>query len=242
MLARAPVLPRRREPRLGPRLRGDTSVRVALLVVSALTMAPVEAQTTPSPTAQPRSAIDAERAFAADAQKIGQWAAFRKWAAPEAVMFVPQPTNAQTWLKDRPEPVRAVEWSPTASFLSCNGQMAVNTGEWRRPDGSVGYFTTVWAKQRDGQWRWLLDSGDVLATSRARVIKPKVSRATCGGRGRQPFFFTDDDSTGGGLSNDRTLVWGYSALPGGPRTISAGLWDGRRYREVIADRIAPPRP
>ena len=31
--------------------------------------------------AEPQTAIDAERAFAADAQKLGQWTAFRKWAA-----------------------------------------------------------------------------------------------------------------------------------------------------------------
>ena len=49
----------------------------------------------PSPTA-----IDAERAFAADAQQRGQWTAFRATATEEAVMFVPQPVNAQAFLKD----------------------------------------------------------------------------------------------------------------------------------------------
>ena len=28
----------------------------------------------------PQTAIEAERAFAADAQKLGQWTAFRKWS------------------------------------------------------------------------------------------------------------------------------------------------------------------
>ena len=40
--------------------------------------------------AEPLTAIDAERAFAADAQKMGQWTAFRNYAADDAVMFVSQ--------------------------------------------------------------------------------------------------------------------------------------------------------
>ena len=48
-------------------------------------------------TAAPSStAIDAERAFASDAQRIGQWAAFRKYAARDAIMFNPQ----AVWARD----------------------------------------------------------------------------------------------------------------------------------------------
>ena len=37
--------------------------------------------------AAPQTAIDAERAFVADAQTLGQWTAFRKYAADDAVMI-----------------------------------------------------------------------------------------------------------------------------------------------------------
>ena len=59
-------------------------------------------------------------------------------------MFMPQPVNAQALLKDRKDPPKAVDWWPTASYISCDGKLAVNTGGWQRPDGSVGYFSTVW--------------------------------------------------------------------------------------------------
>ena len=59
---------------------------IALLVVAA-------APAAPPPKPAPMSAIDAERAFAADAQKIGQWTAFRKWSTPDALMFTPQPVR-----------------------------------------------------------------------------------------------------------------------------------------------------
>ena len=67
------------------------------------------------------TAIDAERAFAADAQKLGQWSAFRKYATDDALMFVPQPTNAQSFLKDRKDPPVAVFWWPGRSYVSCDG-------------------------------------------------------------------------------------------------------------------------
>ncbi|MGH6705455.1 MAG: hypothetical protein ACREB1_01445, partial [Sphingomicrobium sp.] len=92
------------------------------------------------------TAVDAERAFAADAQKLGQWTAFRKYATDDALMFVPTPTNAQTWLRGRDDPKQSIEWWPTESYSSCDGRLAVNKGGWRRPDGSVGYFTTVWRR------------------------------------------------------------------------------------------------
>ena len=44
------------------------------------------------------TAVDAERAFVADAQKLGQWTAFRKWSAPDAIMFVPRQVNAHVFL------------------------------------------------------------------------------------------------------------------------------------------------
>ena len=40
------------------------------------------------------TALDAERAFIRDAQRSGQWTAFRKTAARDAVMFTPKVTCA----------------------------------------------------------------------------------------------------------------------------------------------------
>ena len=54
------------------------------------------------------TAIDAEYAFATDAQRIGQWTAFRKWADTDAVMFNPQAVWARDFLKDRKDPPGSV--------------------------------------------------------------------------------------------------------------------------------------
>ena len=64
------------------------------------------------------TALDAERAFAADAQKIGQWSAFRKYIDRDAVMFTPQAVWARDFLKGLKNPPRSVRWWPAHSFIS----------------------------------------------------------------------------------------------------------------------------
>ncbi|HWU71928.1 MAG TPA: hypothetical protein VN137_00485, partial [Sphingomonas sp.] len=116
-------------------------------------------------SAAPRSAADAERAFARDAQIDGQWTAFRRWADEDAVMFLPQPIKAQAWLKDRKDPSNSVMWWAADSFVSCDGAHAANTGPWIRGWAKTdGYFSTIWARRPSGEWRWLVDRGDALAS------------------------------------------------------------------------------
>ena len=191
------------------------------------------------------SAIDAERAFAADAQTIGQWTAFRKYAAKEALMFTPQPTAASVFLKDRKDPPQAIDWWPTASYVSCDGMTAVNTGGWKRPDGSVGYFTTVWQKQADGSWKWLVDGGDALKMARPAVKKPVVRRAACHrtafvppvGVAPSPGVVADPERWG--LSRDGSLLWHWRTDPDGRnRVLTVDIVTGpKSTKQVIGDSV-----
>lgn len=187
--------------------------------------------------------IDAERAFASDAKRIGQWTAFRKWSTDDAVMFTPQPVNAHEFLKDRKDPPKVIDWWPTASYISCDGSLAVNTGGWQRPDGAVGYFTTVWKRQTDGSWKWIVDGGDALATSRPRPAKVKVVRAKCVSTFDNRFSVdVEGEKRGRGLSNDNTLVWLYVVKADGSRQFQVELQESRtRFGIVINDEIAAPK-
>src|SRR5688500_5034363 len=196
--------------------------------------------------AAPLSAIDAERAVAADAQKAGQWTAFRKYAAPEAVMFVPQPANAQAWLKGRKDPPFSVYWWPGRSYVSCDGNLAVNTGPWVREFGkSVGYFTTVWQRQPNGAWKWTYDAGDALKFARDEGgdIKPVI--ADCKVRPQSPPAVKSmargaRSATGG--SRDGTVRFAWQVAPDGAREFRAWLWDGKTMQPVIEDKVeAPPK-
>lgn len=186
------------------------------------------------------TAIDAERAFAADAQKIGQWTAFRKWSSPNATMFTPQAGKAHDFLKPLKDPPVAVFWWPGRSYVSCDGNTAVNTGPWVREWGkSVGYFTTVWQRQADGSWKWLLDHGDALQTARGEGGDIKARKASC--TGKLPKSSGDPPRHGGdghGYSHDGTLAWQWAVQPDGSRIFRAYLFDGSDFDLVIDDKVA----
>ena len=191
------------------------------------------------------TAIDAERAFAADAQKLGQWSAFKAWSTPDAIMFTPQPVNAHAFLEGRKNPPVAVFWWPGKSFVSCDGGYAVNTGPWVREWGkSVGYFTTVWQRQPDGSWKWIYDGGDSLTMPRAQGgdIKPLI--ASCKTKPRRASYSwiaAPAPTTAEGRSKDGTLYWSWMVEQSGARQLVVQLWMGDKFLTVIHDQVAPPK-
>jgi len=196
--------------------------------------------------ADPAAVVAAELAFARAAQDKGQWSAFAEYATEDAVMFVPQPTNAQAWLKGRANPPQAVRWQPHQVWSSCDGSLAVTKGAWQRADGSVGYFTTVWqrqAKEKDG-YRWVLDQGDALAEPLAapEMIGAKVAECP---RPMQhdavilePPQCTAQGCSGGGRSGDDTLEFRYQTQPDGARTFRVLLRTGAELEEVLLSEVA----
>jgi hypothetical protein len=190
--------------------------------------------------AEPMTALDAERAFIADAQKLGQWTAFRKYAADDAVMFVPQRVNAQEFLKDRKDPPVSVYWWPGKSFVSCDGSYAVNTGPWVRGYGkAVGYFTTVWKRQPDGSWKWIYDGGDGLDTPRAEGGDIKPTGASCSGKPTPPFPVVVEagDKIERGVSADGSLQWMWTIHADSSRTFEVALWNGKAFVSVLRDDV-----
>ncbi|HEX8842204.1 MAG TPA: hypothetical protein VF757_07875 [Sphingomicrobium sp.] len=197
------------------------------------------------------TAVDAEYAFARDAQRIGQWTAFRKWADRDAVMFTPQAAWAQNFLAGKKDPPKAITWRPAHSFVSCDGRTAVNTGPWFKLDGSAGgYFTTVWQRAaRD--WRWVYDGGGPLRGRAPAARKAMVHRAVC--RGRAPGApvippppltpkqarKTPEDN-GRGESADKTLGWDWKVEKSGERRFRVFMWNGIRYEQVLYNDIPPP--
>jgi len=197
------------------------------------------------------TAVDAERAFASDAQRTGQWSAFRKWADPTAVMFTPQATWAQDWLKGRANPPRGLRWAAARSFLSCDGRTTVNTGPWRGP-GNGGTFTTLWLRQASGDWRWTVDGGDEAGRPGPLPARPLIRRASCANKalrmGQIEAAYdapinrpTAPGATGFTRSADGTLLYQWKVAPDGARHQLARLWTGRRFETVLDQQIAAPR-
>ncbi len=198
--------------------------------------------------ANPATAIEAERAFAVDAQKIGQWASFRKWADPTAVMFTPQAVWAQDWLKDRKEPASAVRWWPSHSWSSCDRRTAVNVGPWQAGK-ETGRFNTLWMRQASGDWRWTVD-GQLAPRGRFAIPTRTIARrASCGNSKLRaarveaayalPLNRTAAPGDSGyGRSADGTLLFNWTVAADGTRRMRAQLWTGRRF-EIVLDETVP---
>lgn len=194
--------------------------------------------------ADPAAVIAAELAFARAAQDKGQWTAFAEYAAKDAVMFVPETVDARDWLKDRANPPQSVRWQPHQVWSSCDGTLAVTKGAWQRPDGSVGYFTTVWQRQgKRGktEYRWVMDQGDTLAEplQAPEMIEAKV--AGCRFPTPRPApgipIVGPDQQFSGGQSDDGTLQWHVINGPGA-REVHAIYWDGSDWQVALRERVA----
>ncbi|MEQ1497257.1 MAG: hypothetical protein ABL914_01235 [Novosphingobium sp.] len=177
--------------------------------------------------ANPSAVIAAEIGFARLAQEKGQWTAFRTTATKDAVMFTPQPVYAQLFLKGKADPAKAVAWQPHQVWSSCDGTMAITRGAWQAPDGTSGYFTTVWQRQKDGKYKWTLDQGDPLPMplDAPEMIVAKVADCPAGyraDRASKPRDFKGklpalDPAHLAGRSHDGTLGWDVTVAPTGAR-------------------------
>lgn len=187
----------------------------------------------------PSSVIAAEIAFNRLAQQKGQWTAFRETAADDAVMFVPQRVVAKDWLKTQADPPASVSWSPSIVYVSCDGLLAASTGNWKRPDGSVGYFTTLWRRDKKGRWQWILDHGDRLATEREapEFLTGKV--ATCK-RGARPEGPPPAKGEAPPVPQDDSLIWSADVATDGSRRVTVRMWNGTGYDVVIDDKVGAP--
>lgn len=201
--------------------------------------------------ADPSAVIAAELAFNRLAQNEGQWTAFRKTAAKDAVMFTPRAVNAQAWLKGRADPAKSVMWWPSRVFMSCDGGYAVSTGSWQRADGSVGYFTTIWRREKNGTYRWVLDHGDALPAPRAGReddLEAKVARCERGPRrdgerrGKEKIVPVPipPPAAGEGGSADGTLAWSWAVAADDARTLTVRMRQEDGMHEVVTDVVKAP--
>lgn len=113
-----------------------------------------------------------ENAFCAMAQAKGLPAAFEHFAAPD-VAFVD--TDPRKWkgvaaVRERMGGTPAdlkLFWSPLFVDVSDDGTLGYDYGRYeaRRPgpDGKDlvrgGFFLTIWKRQPDGSWRYVMDNG-----------------------------------------------------------------------------------
>jgi ketosteroid isomerase-like protein len=138
---------------------------VALFLAVALPAAPDKAQLK-------KELAGMEDAFCAMAKEKGLLAAFLHFAAPD-VSFLD--TDPRKWhgyeaVRERIGPDKpgvSVTWSAYFTDVADDGSLGYNYGryEWRSPDAAgkevvhTGWFLTIWKRQPDGTWRYVMDNG-----------------------------------------------------------------------------------
>lgn len=115
-----------------------------------------------------KAMVDSELAFARMAEEKTVRDAFLTFSAENGVLMGPNgAANARQQIASRPAPppdapkVRLLWW-PVYADISRSGDMGWTTGPSKRMRGDqtgYGNFVTVWKKQPDGTWRWLMDHG-----------------------------------------------------------------------------------
>lgn len=127
---------------------------------------------------QPPSAqaiVDAEHAFALAVAQNGVAAGFRQFAAPDAVMFLPDPTAAIPALEHARWPGE-LSWRPEYVGVAGSGDLGFSAGpSLLKAAGEVsgGFYLTIWKRGADGAWRFALDHGvDMPAAIFAAPAQP----------------------------------------------------------------------
>jgi ketosteroid isomerase-like protein len=126
----------------------------------------------------------AENAFADYAAVSGTKAAFLKYAHAEAIVFNPNPANAREVWSKKEDRRPLLEWRPAWIDAAVTGDIGLSTGSWefsqKAGEAAVawGEFFTIWKRQPNGEWLWVLDVG--IDHEKAPVLKnfwksPKIT-------------------------------------------------------------------
>jgi ketosteroid isomerase-like protein len=113
-----------------------------------------------------------EDAFCAMAQEKGLLAAFEHFAAPDVAFLDVDPRQyrgieAVRQRMGPDQPGVKLTWSAMFTDVSDDGTLGYNYGRYERkatgPDGKEttrgGFFLTIWKRQPDGTWRYVMDNG-----------------------------------------------------------------------------------
>lgn len=191
----------------------------------------------PALVAQPGEVVAVELAFARAAREKGQWTAFAEYATRDALMFVPQPVNAQQWLKGRANPAEASRWQVHQVWSSCDGSLAASSGAFQQADGAHGRFVTLWQRQDKGGYKWVADMGERLEVplEEPDMVQAQVADCPQGAargmvRGSAARPSTPQDST---VSHDRTLAYSWASNGASGTVLTVRMMRDGEMREVL---------
>jgi len=114
--------------------------------------------------------VKTEQAFSKMAEEKNVRDAFMAFIADDGLLFRPGAVNGKKWMLEHPVPPSdkkpLLAWQPAFAGMAASGDMGFTTGPWEfkgdikdeKPAG-YGHFMTVWKKQADGSWKFVIDLG-----------------------------------------------------------------------------------
>lgn len=198
------------------------------------------------PVAEPSAVIAAELAFAREARERGTWTAFRRWATDDAIWPGPGWQNVRAALEGLADPAQPILWEPDLVWSSCDGSFALSTGPATWPSGRRTRFATIWQRQDDGSYRWVLDQGLDPDAGAAKPEMIAANVAECGEGARTERRARYRARRGlpwqSGTSDDVTLAWSSSLAADCSRSFAVRARRGGAMAEVFTARAAAPPP
>lgn len=197
---------------------------------------------------EPSTVIAAELAFAREAREKGTWTAFREWATGDAVWPAPKWENVQAALKGTADPAQAIVWGPDMVWVSCDGSFALSTGPATYPSGRKSRFATIWQRQSNGEYRWVLDQGFDLEDGYAAkdMISGRSADCPAGSRSFRPQRAPRarrGEAWQSGRADDGTLAWTTELAADCRRThVVTALQDGAMVEAFRRTSSNPPTP
>ena len=109
--------------------------------------------------------VDTEQAFAKMAAEKGTKDSFLAYMTDDALAFTPDRTNAKAFWTARKPGNALLAWAPNFADISSTGLLGYTTGNWQwaetreKAASAFGDFITLWLRQPDGRYKWVLDIG-----------------------------------------------------------------------------------
>ena len=113
--------------------------------------------------------LETDRAFARLAEEKGTAYAFTAYAAESAIKM--NDGNAPLFGKAAiaaamskiPADAPPLRWEPLKAEISMGNDLGYTFGKWSYDTGDTtltGVYVSIWKKQEDGQWKFVLDGGN----------------------------------------------------------------------------------
>ena len=179
---------------------------VALLAATVASSVPAQNRRIVEPL---MAMVTTERDFSRMSQEKGIREAFTEFIAEDGILFRPRAVFGKKWMRENPLPPSNTRplliWQPIFAGISRDGDLGYTTGPWQFKNdikdakfSGFGNFMTVWKKQPDGKWRFVVDLGvsnpEPKKPSLLTYGEPASGRFTRdAGKGRSELLNTESD-------------------------------------------------